>query len=117
MPCSRSATSKQDGKKKKDAGKEPAHGGVPDTVRFRQMELRDVSRVFHIGEEGETWFHGHYAESLWADERPPAPFALPVFTSNKHIQLYRTWDAFEVTESLASEPELCLVAEDVSRRE
>jgi ribosomal protein S18 acetylase RimI-like enzyme len=54
-------------------------------VEIRQMEIDDVSAVYHLGEE--------------------------LFTSDEFPILYRTWDAYEVTDYFTSEPEYCLVAE------
>jgi len=34
-----------------------------------------------------------------------------VFTRDKHVFLYRTWDTYEVTDLFSSDPELCFVAE------
>jgi ribosomal protein S18 acetylase RimI-like enzyme len=64
-----------------------AEVSVPEHIRFRQMELRDAAAVFHLGES--------------------------VFHSESFPQLYRTWDAFEVTEMLATSDETCLVAEEI----
>ena len=60
---------------------------VPHNIKFRQMELKDAASVFHLGEE--------------------------VFNADTFPQLYRTWDAFEVTEMLATDSELCIIAEEV----
>lgn len=38
-----------------------------------------------------------------------------VFRSDTFPQLYRTWDSFEITDTLSSDPELCLIAEEVRR--
>jgi len=64
-----------------------AEVAVPEHIRFRQMELRDAAAVYHLGEE--------------------------VFHSESFPQLYRTWDAFEVTEMLATSDESCIVAEEI----
>lgn len=52
---------------------------------IREMEVDDISSVYHLGER--------------------------LFTSEEFPTLYRTWDAFEVTESFISDPTYCLVAE------
>jgi ribosomal protein S18 acetylase RimI-like enzyme len=54
-------------------------------VDIRQMEIDDVSSVFHLGED--------------------------LFTSEEFPILYRTWDAYEVTDYFTSDPDYCLVAE------
>lgn len=54
-------------------------------AEIRQMEIDDVSAVYHLGEK--------------------------LFTSDEFPILYRTWDAFEVTDHFTSDPEYCLVAE------
>jgi ribosomal protein S18 acetylase RimI-like enzyme len=54
-------------------------------TEIRQMEIDDVSAVFHLGEE--------------------------LFTSEDFPILYRTWDAYEVTDYFTSDPDYCLVAE------
>lgn len=52
---------------------------------IRQMEIDDISAVFHLGER--------------------------LFTSEEFPILYRTWDAYEVTEYFTSDPDYCLVAQ------
>jgi ribosomal protein S18 acetylase RimI-like enzyme len=54
-------------------------------TEIRQMEIDDVSAVYHLGEE--------------------------LFTSEDFPILYRTWDAYEVTDYFTSDPDYCLVAE------
>jgi ribosomal protein S18 acetylase RimI-like enzyme len=54
-------------------------------VDIRQMEIDDLSSVYHLGEQ--------------------------LFTSEEFPILYRTWDAFEVTDHFTSDAEYCLVAE------
>ena len=54
-------------------------------VNIRQMEIDDVSSVYHLGEK--------------------------LFTSDEFPILYRTWDPFEVTDYFTSDPDYCLVAE------
>ena len=49
------------------------------------MEIDDISAVYHLGEE--------------------------LFTSEELPILYRTWDAYEVTDYFSSDPDYCLVAE------
>ena len=56
----------------------------PET-EIRQMEIDDVSAVYHLGEE--------------------------LFTSEDFPILYRTWDAYEVADYFTSDPDYCLVAE------
>ena len=58
-------------------------------INIRQMEIDDVSAVYHMGEE--------------------------LFTSDELPFLYRTWDPYEVTGHFTSDPEYCLVAERVNR--
>ncbi len=55
-------------------------------VSIRQMEIDDISPVYHLGEE--------------------------LFTSEEYPILYRTWDPYEVTDSFTSDPDYCLVAEE-----
>jgi ribosomal protein S18 acetylase RimI-like enzyme len=55
-------------------------------ITIRQMEIDDISPVYHLGER--------------------------LFTSDKYTILYRTWDPFEVTDAFTSDPDFCLVAED-----
>lgn len=52
---------------------------------IREMEIDDVSAVYHLGER--------------------------LFTSEEFPILYRTWDSYEVTHYFTSDPEYCLVAE------
>jgi ribosomal protein S18 acetylase RimI-like enzyme len=52
---------------------------------IRQMEIDDISAVYHLGEQ--------------------------LFTSEEFPILYRTWDQFEVTDYFTSDPDYCLVAE------
>ena len=54
-------------------------------IIIRQMEIDDISAVYHLGEE--------------------------LFTSDEFPILYRTWDAYEVTDYFSSDPDYCLVAE------
>jgi len=54
-------------------------------TEIRQMEIDDVSAVYHLGEE--------------------------LFTSEDFPILYRTWDAYEVADYFTSDPDYCLVAE------
>ena len=54
-------------------------------IIIRRMEIDDISAVYHLGEE--------------------------LFTSEELPILYRTWDAYEVTDYFSSDPEYCLVAE------
>jgi len=55
------------------------------TISIRQMEIDDVSAVYHLGEE--------------------------LFTSDEFPFLYRTWDPYEVTGYFTSDSDYCLVAE------
>lgn len=55
-------------------------------INIREMEIDDLSPVYHLGER--------------------------LFTRSKFPVLYRTWDTFEVTEYYNSDPEYCLVAEN-----
>jgi len=54
-------------------------------VTIRQMEIDDVSAVYHLGEK--------------------------LFTSDELPILYRTWDPYEVTDYFSSDPDYCLVAD------
>lgn len=54
-------------------------------VDIREMEIDDISRVFRLGEK--------------------------LFTSEEFPVLYRTWDAYEVTDHFVSDADYCLVAE------
>jgi ribosomal protein S18 acetylase RimI-like enzyme len=58
-------------------------------ISIRQMEIDDVSAVYHLGEE--------------------------LFTSDEFPFLYRTWDAYEVTGYFTSDSDYCLVAEREDR--
>ncbi len=52
---------------------------------IRQMEIDDISYVYHLGQR--------------------------LFTSEEFPILYRTWDQYEVTDYFTSDPDYCLVAE------
>jgi ribosomal protein S18 acetylase RimI-like enzyme len=54
-------------------------------VNIRQMEIDDIGSVYHLGER--------------------------LFTSEEFPILYRTWDAYEVTDHFTSDPGYCLVAD------
>jgi len=54
-------------------------------TNIRQMEIDDISSVYHLGEE--------------------------LFTSEEFPILYRTWDQYEVTDYFTSDPEYCMIAE------
>jgi len=56
-----------------------------DEITMRQMEIDDISGIYHLGEE--------------------------LFTSEEFPILYRTWDAYEVTDYFTSDSDYCLVAE------
>ena len=58
-------------------------------INVRQMEIDDIGSVYHLGEE--------------------------LFTSEEFPVLYRTWDAYEVTDHFTSDPDFCLVAEAQGR--
>jgi len=58
-------------------------------ITMRQMEIDDISGVYHLGEE--------------------------LFTSEEFPILYRAWDAYEVTDYFTSDPDYCLVAESEGR--
>jgi ribosomal protein S18 acetylase RimI-like enzyme len=67
---------------------------IPDSSRnhqinIRQMEIDDISQVYHLGEK--------------------------LFTSDELPILYRTWDPYEVTDYFTSDPDYCLVAEAGNR--
>ncbi len=55
------------------------------TLIIREMEIDDVSAVYHLGEK--------------------------LFTSDEFPILYRTWDPYEVTDYFTSESDYCMVAE------
>jgi ribosomal protein S18 acetylase RimI-like enzyme len=59
--------------------------GRKGKTTVRQMEIDDVSDVYHLGEK--------------------------LFTSEELPILYRTWDPYEVTDYFSSDPDYCLVAE------
>ena len=59
-------------------------------VTIRQMEIDDVSSVYHLGEK--------------------------LFTSEGFPILYRTWDPYEVTDYFTSDSHYCLVAESEEER-
>ena len=48
-------------------------------VTIRQMEIDDLSPVYHLGEQ--------------------------LFTSDRYTILYRTWDPYEVTDAFTSDPD------------
>ena len=54
-------------------------------IIIRQMEIDDISAVYHLGEK--------------------------LFTSDEFPFLYRTWDPYEVTDYFTSDPDYCLVGE------
>jgi len=54
-------------------------------VDIREMELDDLPRVFDLGEK--------------------------LFTADKWLNLYRTWDEYELVERFNADGEFCLVAE------
>ena len=54
-------------------------------VEIREMEIDDLSTVFHLGEK--------------------------LFTATRVPNLYRTWDEFEVVELFHGDSQYCLVAE------
>jgi ribosomal protein S18 acetylase RimI-like enzyme len=59
-------------------------------VSIREMEIDDLSAVYHLGEK--------------------------LFTSDEFPILYRTWDPYEVTDYFSTDPEYCLVAETEDNR-
>jgi ribosomal protein S18 acetylase RimI-like enzyme len=59
--------------------------GKKTEVDIRQMEIDDLASVYHLGEE--------------------------LFNREEFPILYRTWDAFEVTDHFTSDQEYCMVAE------
>jgi ribosomal protein S18 acetylase RimI-like enzyme len=59
-------------------------------VTIREMEIDDLSAVYHLGEK--------------------------LFRSDEFPILYRTWDPYEVTDYFNSESEYCLVAETEDER-
>jgi ribosomal protein S18 acetylase RimI-like enzyme len=54
-------------------------------IEIRNMEIDDLSAVYHLGER--------------------------LFTSEGYPILYRTWDPYEVTDAFTSDPNYCYVAE------
>jgi ribosomal protein S18 acetylase RimI-like enzyme len=54
-------------------------------IEIRNMEIDDLSAVYHLGER--------------------------LFTSEGYPILYRTWDPYEVTDAFTSDPNYCFVAE------
>jgi ribosomal protein S18 acetylase RimI-like enzyme len=56
-----------------------------NAIVIRQMEIDDVPKVFHLGEE--------------------------LFSAKVMPSLYRTWDEFEVVELFRSDSDFCLVAD------
>jgi ribosomal protein S18 acetylase RimI-like enzyme len=64
---------------------EPGRKRKKAEIIIRQMEIDDISAVYHLGET--------------------------LFTSDDYPFLYRTWDPYEVTEYFTSDPDYCLVAE------
>ena len=52
---------------------------------IREMEIDDISSVYHLGER--------------------------LFSSEEFPILYRTWDPYEVTDAFTSDPNYCFVAE------
>lgn len=63
----------------------PENTDKKSEIIIRQMEIDDISAVYHLGEE--------------------------LFTSEEFPILYRTWDPYEVTDYFTSDPDYCLVAE------
>ena len=59
------------------------------TATIRQMEIDDIGPVYHLGAK--------------------------LFTSEEFPVLYRTWDAYEVTDHFTSDPDYCLVGEAEGR--
>ena len=59
-------------------------------VIIREMEIDDLSAVYHLGEK--------------------------LFTSDEFPILYRTWDPYEVTDYFTTESEYCLVAETEDKK-
>lgn len=64
---------------------QPKNGQSKKREVIRQVEIDDLSAIYHLGEK--------------------------LFTSDELPILYRTWDAHEVTEYFTSDSEYCLVAE------
>lgn len=56
------------------------------SIKIREMEIDDISPVFHLGEM--------------------------LFKANETPTMYRTWDPYEVTSLFNSDTEFCLVAEE-----
>jgi len=64
---------------------EPGRKRKKAEIIIRQMDIDDISAVYHLGEK--------------------------LFTSDEYPFLYRTWDSYEVTDYFSSDPDYCLVAE------
>lgn len=58
-------------------------------IEIKPMDIDDIPSVYHLGER--------------------------LFTSEEYPILYRTWDAYEVTNNFTSDPEYCFVAEHDKR--
>lgn len=65
--------------------KQPRKDMKRSTIKIREMEIDDLSEVFHLGEE--------------------------LFKVQKTPNMYRTWDPYEVVGLFHSDTEFCLVAE------
>ncbi|MEM3627583.1 MAG: N-acetyltransferase [Candidatus Bathyarchaeia archaeon] len=74
-------------KKAKSHGR---HGKKKTLIEIRQMTIEDLSEVWHLGEK--------------------------VFTPSSLQFTYRTWNIDELLSLFYSDPELCLVAEDVDSK-
>ncbi len=63
----------------------------PDSlnITIREMEFEDLVKVFQLGEN--------------------------LFTAEKWLNLYRTWDEYELLERFLSDEEFCLIAENNNR--
>lgn len=60
--------------------------GTEKEIRVRDMVIDDIPPVYHLGTK--------------------------VFTSDKYVFLYRTWETYEVTGLFYSDQEFCIVADD-----
>jgi ribosomal protein S18 acetylase RimI-like enzyme len=66
-------------------GSNGSNGSKTGRLKIREMEIDDIAKVFHLGED--------------------------LFEAQSLQNLYRTWDEFEVVELFLGDSEFCLVAE------
>lgn len=63
---------------------------MENNITIRQMEFEDLIDVFHLGEK--------------------------IFSADKWVNLYRTWDEYELMSFFMSDEDTCLVAEDDKKK-